>query len=124
MTPQQTVEAFLANWPDPARLHSSITDYFSADCVYENIGVSKTVGPEEALAWFRMMAAQLPFVSIGVDMLAIAANGDTVLTERIDYLRDQAGNTLPAIPLMGVFKVRDGKIVAWRDYFDTTPFKG
>lgn len=124
MTPQQTVEAFIANWPDPARLYPSVREYFTADCVYENIGVSKTVGPEEAIAWFTMMATQLPFASIGVDMLAISASGDTVLTERIDYLRDKDGNTLLTIPLMGMFKVRDGRIAAWRDYFDTTPFKG
>ena len=124
MSPQQTVEAFIANWPDPARFYPCIREYFTADCRYENIGVSSTVGPEEAIAWFTMMSAQLPFVSLDVDMLAISASGDTVLTERIDHLKDKDGNILLTIPLMGVFKVRDGRISEWRDYFDTTPFKG
>ncbi|WP_022978075.1 limonene-1,2-epoxide hydrolase family protein [Nevskia ramosa] len=124
MTAQQTVEAFIANWPKADRFYPCVREYFTADCLYENIGVSKTTGPEEAIAWFTMMSTQLPFVSIDVDMLAIAAVGDTVLTERIDYLKDKDGNTLLTIPLMGIFKLRDGKICEWRDYFDTTPFKG
>jgi limonene-1,2-epoxide hydrolase len=47
----------------------------------------------------------------------IAANGDTVLTERIDRV-GPPGLTAP-VPVMGVFEVRNGKITAWRDYFDS-----
>ena len=55
-------------------------------------------------------------------MLSIAASGDTVLMERIDYLKGADGKTLLTIPLMGVMKVKDGQIYEWRDYFDTAPF--
>ena len=32
------------------------------------------------------------------------------------------GKTI-AIPVTGVFQVRDGKIAAWRDYFDLKQFQ-
>jgi limonene-1,2-epoxide hydrolase len=40
----------------------------------------------------------------------------TVLTERVD--RFVFGETPVAVPVMGAFEIRDGKISAWRDYFD------
>jgi limonene-1,2-epoxide hydrolase len=55
------------------------------------------------------------------ETLAIAANGSTVLTERIDtfFFPD---NSI-ALPVMGTFEVNaDGKISAWRDYFDMNQF--
>ncbi len=59
-----------------------------------------------------------------MDLLSIAAAGDAVLTERIDYLKGADGKTLLTIPLMGIMKIRNGKVYEWRDYFDTAPFKG
>jgi limonene-1,2-epoxide hydrolase len=53
-------------------------------------------------------------------VLNIAANGSVVLTERVDVFK------LPdksiALPVMGAFEVTDGKIAAWRDYFDMNQF--
>jgi limonene-1,2-epoxide hydrolase len=46
----------------------------------------------------------------------MAADGDVVLTERIDTF--EMGGKDVVLPVMGVFEVRDGKIAAWRDYFD------
>ncbi len=39
-----------------------------------------------------------------------------VLTERIDTFT--VGDVVAPLPVMGTFEVRDGKISAWRDYFD------
>jgi limonene-1,2-epoxide hydrolase len=49
-------------------------------------------------------------------MLNLACNGDVVFTERVD--RMSIGGNKVAVPVAGVFEVRDGKIAAWRDYFD------
>src|SRR5439155_547511 len=56
------------------------------------------------------------------EMLAIASEGNRVLTERIDHLLDSEGGTVQSFALMGIFEVSDGKIIAWRDYFDTAGF--
>ena len=122
MTATETVQGFIATWKVPNGLVAALDKHFTPDCLYENIGLSKTRGPAEALAFFAEFARKIPFVTIEVDMLAIAAQGDAVLTERVDHLKGANGKTLVSIPLMGIFKVRNGKIYEWRDYFDTVPF--
>ncbi len=122
MTALATAQAFMATWKTPNNLEASLKQYFTPDCRYENVGLSKTTGPADAIAFFADFAKQCPFVSIEIDMLSIAATGDTVLMERIDTLKDADGKTLLTIPLMGVMKVKDGQIYEWRDYFDTAPF--
>ena len=51
-------------------------------------------------------------------MLAIASNGRTVFTERVDVV--QIGRRPITFHINGIFEVRDGKVSAWREYFDTT----
>jgi limonene-1,2-epoxide hydrolase len=50
----------------------------------------------------------------------IVADGDVVLTERVDVFVLPNGKV--ELPVMGTFEVRDGKIAAWRDYFDMKQF--
>ncbi len=56
------------------------------------------------------------FTSTKVDILHLAVRDNVVLTERIDTL-SMDGQVAP-LPVMGAFELRDGKICAWRDYFD------
>ena len=56
------------------------------------------------------------FEPISFRIRNLAADGDTVLTERVDEITAN-GITAP-VPVMGTFEVRDGRIVQWRDYFD------
>ena len=53
---------------------------------------------------------------VEAEILRIAACGDVVFTERIDRMT-MAGKKV-VLPCAGVFEIRDGKIAAWRDYFD------
>jgi limonene-1,2-epoxide hydrolase len=53
-------------------------------------------------------------------VINIAANGPVVLTERVDVFT-LAGKTFD-LQVMGAFEVNDGKIKAWRDYFDPSQF--
>src|SRR3546814_12749157 len=55
--------------------------------------------------------------SVGVDMLAIAQDGDRVFTERVDYLYRSEGSIIKIFRIMGIFVVRAGKISEWSDYF-------
>jgi limonene-1,2-epoxide hydrolase len=49
----------------------------------------------------------------------IVADGDVVLTERNEHFEDRDG-VKPTwdLPVMGIFELRDGKVTAWRDYWD------
>ena len=49
-------------------------------------------------------------------MLNTAVRGNLVFTERVD--RFTMGGRKIDLPVAGVFEIRNGKIAAWRDYFD------
>ncbi len=119
-SPNETVETFLSMWDRPGGFADSVRAYFTADTHYENIGMSDTTGIDEALAFIDAFEASCGCpVSIRVTTLASATNGNTVLNERIDEVLNDKGEILSTIRLMGIFDVADGKIAAWRDYFDT-----
>ena len=54
--------------------------------------------------------------SLTIEPLHLAVRGNVVLTERIDTFL--VGDRSAPLPVMGTFELRDGKIAAWRDYFD------
>jgi len=57
----------------------------------------------------------------GFETHFIAANGNTVLTERTDWF--QMKGRKRTIRVMGTFELNDaGKIQRWRDYFDSAEF--
>ena len=56
------------------------------------------------------------FEKLEFEIHHLASDGPTVLTERTDHFTLN-GKTAP-LPVMGAFHVVDGKITAWRDYFD------
>lgn len=95
---------------DSALLRPFLTD----DVVYHNIPVDPAVGLEAAIAFLDGFFGM--FSATTVDILHLAVRGDVVLTERVDTLT--LGDNAAALPVMGTFEIRDGKICAWRDYFD------
>jgi len=44
-----------------------------------------------------------------------------VMTERVDHFL--VGDNRVSVPCMGAFELRDGKISAWRDYWDAKQFE-
>lgn len=85
------------------------------DVVYTNVSLP-TVRGRRAMA--RMFAAFERYSWLGFDyrMINIAAEEGVVLTERIDELR--VGPMIAQFWVCGRFEVTDGRIEAWRDYFD------
>lgn len=121
--PVAIVEDFLKSWmPDRHSIHAAIRRHFTEATVYENVGLSTTTGPEEAVTLMERFRKAKGMEAIDIEILAIGAQGGTVLTERVDHLIDANGKDYHAGRCMGVFEVKDGKITAWRDYFDTAGF--
>jgi limonene-1,2-epoxide hydrolase len=118
-TPAEIVSAFIALWERPDGFPDAVDAYFTTDTVWEHHGLITTRGGEEAIGFYDQFSAQTGMAAMKIDVLAIAETGDKVLTERIDYILDAAGNTIMTVPVMGIFEIADGKITAWRDYFDT-----
>jgi limonene-1,2-epoxide hydrolase len=124
-TPTETVEAFLAACATSKEgMAKAFHDYFTPDAIWENVGLMTTKGPEEAIALMAQFESQLGCVTMVVDNLAIAAQGNKVLTERVDHLLKADGSEAMAARVMGIFEVENGKITAWRDYFDTAGMMG
>ena len=92
----------------------AILDFFADDCVNHNMPIQPIQGKDAIKGVIEQFTA--PFERCPWEILHIAAAGDVVLTERID--RFIGAEKTVELPVTGVFELRDGKIAAWRDYFD------
>ena len=84
------------------------------DISYRNVPFPAVRGPRATVAMLRSFLVLAK--GFEVEMLAIAADGDTVLTERIDTFVN--GPVRVGFWVCGTFEVRDGRITVWRDRFD------
>jgi limonene-1,2-epoxide hydrolase len=114
--PIDVVRRFCAAWG--AEDLDTIIGFFADDAVYHNIPLAPVVGPEQIRATIEGFSGGVESIEFRLD--AIAADGGTVLTERLDIFRFAGGQI--DLPVMGTFEVVDGKIAAWRDYFDLQQF--
>ncbi|MCP3810880.1 nuclear transport factor 2 family protein [Mycobacterium sp. 134] len=111
--PDEIVREFCALWsdPDPERMAA----YFTEDAVYHNIPLDAVVGREAIAAFITGFVAA--FDGIDFDIHRQITDGHLVMNERTDTMRAKSGQSTP-LAVMGVFEIVDGKIAAWRDYFD------
>jgi limonene-1,2-epoxide hydrolase len=115
----QIVTEFIQAWNDNEldRAHGLMTE----DVFYHNIPMQPIRGRDNARAFADSFG-------VGKRMFAhweivnIAEREDIVLTERIDSFTFADGRKI-SVPLMGSFRIRDGRISEWRDYFDLATFE-
>ena len=109
---EHVVRDFCAAW---ARKNiDELLDFFTPDAVYHNMPLVPLSGIDAIRETLNMFVT--PAERIEFELLAIASAGDLVFTERIDRFQMMGKNV--SLPVAGVFEVRNGKIAAWRDYFD------
>jgi limonene-1,2-epoxide hydrolase len=99
-----------ASTRDPVVLRGFLAD----DVVYHNIPMEPAEGIDATMAVIDMFLGMCDALEFEVHH--VASDGTTVLTERTDIFTIK-GKSAP-LPVMGAFQVVDGKITAWRDYFD------
>jgi limonene-1,2-epoxide hydrolase len=109
---KQVVRDFCAAWE--AMDSQRILDSFTDDGVYHNMPMAPAVGKDAIKGLLGMILA--PASAVTFEIKHIAAEGDVVLTERLDTFK--MGDKTVTLDVMGTFEVRDGKIAAWRDFFD------
>ena len=117
-SPIDVVREFCALFGEGEPDLDRVVAFFTDDAVYHNIPVEPVVGPAAIRATLEGFMTGVEGIEFRV--LAIAADGGSVLTERVDVFR-YPGKEI-ALPVMGAFEVVDGKISAWRDYFDLNQF--
>ena len=117
MNPTQIVTDFCN--AVPRRNVEELLGFFSDDAIYHNIPIAPVQGRAAIAATLRGFLD--PASDAEFEVLAIAAAGTAVLTERID--RFTINGKQIALPVMGTFEIdAHGKISAWRDYFDLAQF--
>ena len=120
-SPIEVVRRFCAAWSDDMGA-GGLAAFFTDDAVYHNIPFAPVTGRENIADNIDSFIRPGPPDIEGIDfrLINIAASGPVVMTERMDVFK------LPdksfGLPVMGTFEVHDGKINAWRDYFDTNQF--
>lgn len=114
--PLDLVLRFCAAWPELDL--DNLVSFFTDDAVYHNMPLDPVRGRDAirtTIAGFTGGVDKVEF-----EVLNAAANGNVVLTERVD--RFHVGGRVISLPVMGTFEVVDGSIGAWRDYFDLNQF--
>lgn len=101
----------------PVLTLADVQELLAPDCAYINIPWSHAprIGPEAA---FKLLNSFREW-KIDLDVRAILASGDTVLTERLETFFKPGSSDGHELPVMGAFKLKDGKVIEWRDYFDS-----
>lgn len=118
-TNEKIIREFFDSWSEGAMVES-LDKHFAGDARWLNSGFPTAEGKDAC----KKLAAAFarPFPTIEVEILAIAASGDNVLVERIDHCRPADGSATTDVEVNGSFRLREGQIVYWYDYFDPRPF--
>ena len=120
MDADKIVRDFCAAW-ESADI-DAILDAFTGDAVYHNIPMPPCNGIDairEFISGFLGPTAS----SVRFDIRHQLVSGNLVMNERVDTIVMETGEI--ALPVCGVFELTDeGRIQAWRDYFDMTAFLG
>ena len=112
MSNAQIVRDFIAAW---SRLDADeLAGWFTEDGIYHNMPIAPVQGQAALRAFIGNFLKG--WTETDWEVLTLVASGDTVIAERID--RTVVNGKKVDLPCCGVFELRDGKIAAWRDYFD------
>jgi limonene-1,2-epoxide hydrolase len=123
MTPDDTAAAndrlvrdFIAAWE--RRESDFIIGCFAEDAVYHSMPLTPIEGKAAIADWVRSFERKKPG---RLDVHHQIATEHVVMNERTDRI-ELNGHSV-TLPITGVFEINDGKIRAWREYFDMTPAK-
>jgi len=98
----------------------AVMDHFTEDAAYANVPMGPPhVGKAAIREFIDSFMGATTDINFTVHHQVEGADG-IVMNERTDVL--QMNDRRIELPVVGVFEFRDGKISAWRDYFDMGAF--
>ena len=120
-SPIELVRRFCAAWSDNVAT-AELAAFFADDAVYHNIPQAPVTGREAIAETIDSFIRPGPpgIERIEFRVVNIAANGGVVMTERVDVFT--VSDRSFELQVMGICEVTEGKITAWRDYFDMNQF--
>ena len=121
---EQAYLELLRSWErgGAAEVCSKIRDLFTDATVWVQPGLPTTTGPDDAIAIVQTWGAA--FASYELEIRHVASTDDAVLVERFETFRHGDGSIFLALPVVGVAEFRDGKIINWREYYDSAAVPG
>ena len=116
--PIDVVRRFCETWKssDP----DALAAFFTEGATYQNMMDDPWQGRQRIREVIGSFFAVTP--NIDFTIRNVASQGNVVLAERVDICTTTAGVTAH-LPLVGVFEIEDGRIAAWRDYYDNAQFR-
>ena len=110
--PRQIVADFFDAWRSMNA--DNVAAFFTDDAVYHNIPMERIVGRDAIRATVKGWLDAMP--SIDFRFKHVFVEGNIVLMERCDIVSTTRGTA--ELPIMAVIELENGKIAAWREYFD------
>ncbi|MCQ1837835.1 limonene-1,2-epoxide hydrolase family protein [Neorhizobium galegae] len=117
ITPIEIVSEFCTAFDEDGG-RPAIRQRFTPQTVWTNVGISSTTGIDEAIGMVDELEKSMGIATVRIEMLAIAADGNRVLTERLDIFERADGSEIGRVTLMGIYEIEGDRIIAWRDYVD------
>lgn len=119
MNYESFMQGFVAAWCN--KDIEALMNCFTDDAEYNNVPMPPiNKGKAEIRAFIEGFLSSMDSIEFEVHRQVIS--GDTVMNERTDHI--VLNGKKIALPVMGVFEFREGKIARWWDYFDMGPFTG
>ena len=97
-----------------------LADYFTPDGIWHNIPMEPRQGREVIRENLKDLPKRVK--EFRIEILHQVSSGNVVMNERIDYMVLEDRRV--ALPVAGIFELEDGKIKAWREYFDLGMLRG
>jgi len=115
---ERVIRDFVSAWSNLDA--EELSSYFSEDGIYHNIPSSAVQGKDNIQQFIAGFIR--PWQSTDWEIVSLLASGDTVMVERLD--KTVVNGSPVNLPCFGYFKMENGKIKEWRDYFDLATYTG
>lgn len=114
------VRDFFARW---GTSFDSMIDSFRAhlapDCLLKMTRTPHLSGIDEIVSFMDKVRAAGIIETMDVDIERLVAEDECVVCERVDVMRNAAGEIVATFPTYSLMDFVDGRIVEWHDYFDS-----
>ena len=117
---KKKIEKFFLQWEASFDdMCNGFVQLMTEECLWKQAGIPDIRGARNAIAFLKQFREGYGLETARVEILNLLADGNFVISERIDHLRRADGSLMASIPAVGVMEFTEGKITGWREYFDS-----
>jgi limonene-1,2-epoxide hydrolase len=117
-SPEEVVRAYLGSFGKSIEQDMHAYGHYLADDVQYFSGTTMVIGSKATQAFSKRGYEMLGLYSWYAEISYLLAQGEIVMCERVDYQLNDKFEVVVVVPILGFFRVRAGKIIEWRDYWD------